>query len=1446
MKKIFKNFGFTRYIRAVLAVLSASVMLLGIQAGAYAMDYNVWDTDSLKYAINFAGSGDTIIFDDDIQLTDDLPLFMTDGVIINGNGKTLDGMGTYSLLQFEQSRTPGTISDLTIMNGINDNGGAIFVWGDLSKTGTISGSTFSGNEATNGHGGAIYAETLSGTISNSIFSGNTAGYDGGAIYVNQDLSGNISNSTFSNNTVTNGSGGAIGTDNFSGTISDSTFSGNEATNGHGGAIWTDTLSGTILNSEFTGNTAMGIGSQGGAIWANTLSGTIEGAGFINNSADALGGAIYANTLSGKILNSEFSGNTADGGGAIFVWNDLSGTISNSEFSDNKATNGRGGAIFVQEDLSKTGTISGSIFSNNTATINGGAIYVNQDLIGTISNSIFSGNTASYGGGAIYVRRDLSGTTSDSTFSGNKVTSYGGAIQAGTLSGTISNSIFSDNEATNGEGGAIYADTLSGTISNSIFSDNEAHGRGGAIYAPRLSGTISNSTFSGNKAMVGGAIWARTLSGTISNSTFSNNTATGEGGAIHADTLSGTILNSTFSNNTTNGEGGAIYADTLSGAISNSTFTGNTAMGIGSQGGAIWVDNDLSGTILNSTFEGNKAGDGGAIWVDNDLSGTILNSTFSGNEVVDVGGAIFADILSGTISNSIFEGNKADGGGAIFTLNLSGAISNSIFSGNKAMVGGAIGANTLSGTISGSKFEGNKADLSGGAIYTPQLSGNISNSIFSGNTAANGSGGAIQAGTLSGAISNSIFSDNTATNGYGGAIYAGTLSGKISSSTFSGNKAESGGGIYVWDELSGNITNSIFTNNTATNGSGGAIGTDNFSGTISNSIFSNNTTTNRGGAIFTLNLSGIIEDTSFINNSTDMLGGAIWTGEGSNFTIAAINNDVVFSGNTAGIAGNDIYLEGSAAQQTVLNLNTNSNRWIYFNGGIATTDDVTITQDGNVYFDAPVDFQGNLNTAYNFTNGILKLGKESYLDGANFHLGAIGGGTDGNCLIDLRNGAFGTMNPVSLTLAGDTNLVLGIDADLIKGKTDTFSAGSFNNNGNSLNIAFVSNIINDREGTTIIPLGNVLLNPDIISGTSFSDTTAMGRILKYNVSAGAEGDALTYTQTGFNPAILASPVAATAGTLAIQMNTFREAFNNMDRLMNMSRNARFALKNQNRTAISEATTDAPFRLYTSRDEGSTWYRPHISIEKVNLKGAKGSSVNNTTYGAYFGGDMQMKELKNGWDVVHSAYGGYTGAHQTFEGIGNYQNGAALGVASTFYKNDFFMGLTANVGYMNNHASTMYGKDNFNTINSGIAAKFGNNFEYKRLIMQPSMLLGYTFVNTFDYTTASDVRVKSNPLHAIILQPGIKLIANTESGWQPYFGANVVWNIMGQSKVRANDIYLPELSVKPYAQYGVGIQKIWNDRFSCFVQAMVRSGGRTGIDFSAGLNIAVGKDYKKDAL
>ena len=96
-----------------------------------------------------------------------------------------------------------------------------------------------------------------------------------------------------------------------------------------------------------------------------------------------------------------------------------------------------------------------------------------------------------------------------------------------------------------------------------------------------------------------------------------------------------------------------------------------------------------------------------------------------------------------------------------------------------------------------------------------------------------------------------------------------------------------------------------------------------------------------------------------------------------------------------------------------------------------------------------------------------------------------------------------------------------------------------------------------------------------------------------------------------------------------------------------------------------------------------------------------------------------------------------------------------------------------------------------------------------------------------SSAAGVKIDSKPLHGIQIAPGLKFIGNFKSGWQPYASVQMVWNIMDKSRFTANDVSLPELSVKPYFQYGVGLQKSWGERFTAYGQAMLRSGGRNGL-------------------
>ena len=121
-----------------------------------------------------------------------------------------------------------------------------------------------------------------------------------------------------------------------------------------------------------------------------------------------------------------------------------------------------------------------------------------------------------------------------------------------------------------------------------------------------------------------------------------------------------------------------------------------------------------------------------------------------------------------------------------------------------------------------------------------------------------------------------------------------------------------------------------------------------------------------------------------------------------------------------------------------------------------------------------------------------------------------------------------------------------------------------------------------------------------------------------------------------------------------------------------------------------------------------------------------------------------------------------------------------------------------------------------------------------------MVSYSFVNTFDYTNAAGVRIDSDPLHAIQIEPGLKFIGNLKHGWQPYAGISVVWNIMDRTHFRANDVALPNMSIKPYVRYGIGVRKTWGDRFSGFFQTYFTNGGRNGVGLQAGFRWMLGTD------
>lgn len=451
-------------------------------------------------------------------------------------------------------------------------------------------------------------------------------------------------------------------------------------------------------------------------------------------------------------------------------------------------------------------------------------------------------------------------------------------------------------------------------------------------------------------------------------------------------------------------------------------------------------------------------------------------------------------------------------------------------------------------------------------------------------------------------------------------------------------------------------------------------------------------------------------------------------------------------------------------------------------------------------------------------------------------------------INLINNNINNLSASSFNLNGNINLFL--DADLMNSSMDrlpstTVASGLITVKGINLlsdsksekvYIPFAYDSFKDKVQTGVTAVGKEVDNE--------YQTTAFAPIYKYDVNYNPNNGNFIFSRgsgkssTDFNPAVLSGAVNSQMGAYSAVNETFNYAFRHADySFMPLPKKIRTLA---NKYAITEPNLMQYENEYSKM--GGIWYQPYANFENVGL--SNGPRVDIQSYGSLVGGDSAYKQLKKGWGTVTTPYIGYNGTSQHYSGVSTVTNGGILGLTQTFYRGDFFTALTVNAGASVGESNTMYGNENYTTLMAGVANKTGYNFEFNdgKFIIQPSMLTAYTYVYTFDYTNAAGVKISSEPLNSIQLHPTVRFIGNVGKGWQPYASVGMVWNILNETKFTASDVRLPEMSIKPYVEYGIGLQKSWNDKCSGFLQAMLRNGGRNGIALSFGFKWTLGKDKK----
>ena len=287
-----------------------------------------------------------------------------------------------------------------------------------------------------------------------------------------------------------------------------TISGNTADNGGGVCMWGGGTF-TMTGGTITGNKAA---TDGGGVYVDLGIFTMEGGTISGNTAQSGdGGGVLVNNGTFTMNNGTISDNTAqsgDGGGAYF-YGDNTFEMNGGTISGNTATNG--GGMYIRGINDFTFDANGCTFTDNDAAEYGGGVYITAWGTVTMTDCTISGNTAKYGGGVYVTGSDCTFTLEGSTVLGNTATSNGGGVYIDGTTFIMNDGTITGNTATNG--GGVYMSGGKSTMNGGTISGNMAW-NGGGVYVKYGTFTMNGGTVSGDRTFIGSGVHVNASNGTF--------------------------------------------------------------------------------------------------------------------------------------------------------------------------------------------------------------------------------------------------------------------------------------------------------------------------------------------------------------------------------------------------------------------------------------------------------------------------------------------------------------------------------------------------------------------------------------------------------------------------------------------------------------------------------------------------------------------------------------------------------------------------------------------------------------------------------------------------------------------------------------------------------------------------------------------------------------------
>ncbi len=1247
--------------------------------------------------------------------------------------------------------------------------------------------------------------------------------------------------------------------------------------------------------EGSGNLTVSDGSNSGTIEQDSVTIASGGSNAFENS-----GSIETGTLKNQgSLTTTTTGSVI----ADTITNEQGATFTNNSTNVQAGRFDNAGEVKGAGSLTLgSGTNTGSI-TQEAITIASGGTYNNGSETSTgaeinVDSLIIDGTLNNYG--SIGNDKAVTSITNNGTFE-NKGS---GSIVADTITNNAGATFKTENKdvvadvfnnygayegsgsTTAGEGGN------SSTIIDNIVTINGNYDNTGTISAKQEfhnTGTITDSNAAVNNSSI------TTVGGSNSGSITQDSvkiTGTFENtGSITVDNSfsnSGTITdsNSTADNSsiTINNSGtntGSITQDAITIATGGSLTSGG-----GTNQASIVVNNftnngivTLDNSILNVLTRDVTTGTINAINSGNQLSANItggnLNIGYNGTagSLQQTGGSVAANAIVDVTAGSTYDINA---GSVILDK---GAGSADTWAGTINLTGGELTTNGFTGGNGVLDADTGKFNVTNGSDITigkdSSIAGDVTTKIDSTSKLNINNGGSVVlnsgdnwSGTI--VLGKEGVQNDTSSLDVSGLTSTGALQANSGSLTVGSNNLDITTGSYIENEVAIQTSGNIKVTGT------GVVGVDDNDKLASTSVI---TLTGDG----TLNY-GNTKDPAFIINATSgnlnlldgsklTIGGtstiadavALDIQKGSTLTLNSavlnLDNEDQWDGKIINQAGGTINANGLINNSDTASLEQNSGVLNIYNDAQLTLGKGSFIKDGEINITKGAD--GENGSTFTLANGTIEGGDMTIdansafiVKNGTFTLDKISGngvvdqdGVMHAALVNVANGERVQHNITELAINGQTNFNMDIHA---RGNhytsNDQFLVSSMTGNGTaridnwSLNgdifgwdAPIDRNIILDH--VFVDENGNPLQgNIEITRRTEF---TPIGY---YQLNQHGSGSGLHYSLdlVDFNPQVFRGQVATVAqwmNQLAIDDMLFTHSMV-LPSFKDEDGGVAYSGVMANRYASSNPLF-APYQY--SRKDGGLWYKMYGTFENLNMNVSGLGRVGNNAYGALIGADFGLKELKNGWKFMPTAYVGYNGAHQAYPGIGAYQNGGQAGFLGTWYKNNFIVGGLVYGGVYENSMDVGGHTDNAFNYFAGAATKLAYNWRFHRdWVLQPNLMAAYNFFGQQNWhSDYGQMGMMAGMLNGVNLAPGVNLIWEKET-FSIYGTLQYMYNLNGAVGGRAGNVGLPQVEMeRGYIQYGLGFTKRWGDRFSGYLQAVLRNVGRTGVGFQLGFNFLLGK-------